>query len=101
VSVGISFVYLLKKMVTKSVCCKECGSEHIIKNGSNAIGNAKYKCKSCGFGGVFESKRASEETKELAVRAIQERGSLRGVGRIYGVSRSAIASWVKKNKKSP
>jgi len=59
-------------MVTEKKCCAKCGSDQIVKNASNRVGNRKYKCKSCGFGGVFESRRKSEEFKEMVVRAAQE-----------------------------
>lgn len=46
-------------MVTQNVKCRRCGSVDIVKNVSNGLGNPKYKRKSCGFGGVFKSKRKS------------------------------------------
>ena len=70
-------------MVAESKCCPKCHPEDIVKNGSNRVGNPKYKCKDCGFGGVFESLRPSEETKEALLRAAQERSSARGGWRVY------------------
>ena len=94
--INIFYISEKKDMVTKAICCKKCGSDSIVKNGSNGSGNPKYKCKSCGFGGVFESKRKSEATKELLIKAAQERSSYRGLGRIFGISAQTAHNWVKK-----
>lgn len=85
-------------MVTEVKCCHKCGSEHIVKNGSNACGNPKYKCKACGFGGVFQTVRASEDYKETVVRAAQERSSSRGLARTFGISHQTALNWIKKKQ---
>ncbi len=85
-------------MVIEEKHCHKCGSEHIVKNGSNRVGNPKYKCKACGFGGVFESKRASEEFKETVIRAAQERASSRGLSRTFGISHQTALNWIKKKQ---
>ncbi len=33
-------------MLTQRLKCRKCGSENLIKNGSNGVGNPKSKCKS-------------------------------------------------------
>ncbi|MBC7446822.1 MAG: IS1 family transposase [Hymenobacteraceae bacterium] len=38
-------------------CCTSCQSTDVIRNGKNAAGNAKFRCKSCGFSGVIQTKR--------------------------------------------
>lgn len=83
-------------MVTEHRTCRECQSANIVKNGSNSSGNPKYKCKDCGFGGVFETVRKSEEFKETVVRAAQERSSLRGLARTFGISHQTALRWIKK-----
>ena len=87
-------------MVTEIQTCKKCGSSNIIKNGSNGVGNPKYKCKDCGFGGVFKSRRKSEEIKDLLIKAAEERSSSRGLGRTFGVSHQTALNWIKKKQKS-
>jgi len=83
-------------MVIEKKCCHRCGSDQIVKNGYNGVGNPKYKCKSCGFGGVFQSKRPSEEFKETVIRAAQERSSSRGLARTFGISHVTALRWIKK-----
>ena len=86
-------------MVVNYCSCKRCNSTNIVKNGSNGSGNPKYKCKDCGFGGVFQSKRKSEKEKELVLKAAEERSSSRGVGRIFGISHQTVLNWIKKKRK--
>lgn len=85
-------------MVTEHKVCHKCHSVHIVKNGSNGVGNPKYKCKNCGFGGVFQSKRKDEAFQEMVVRAAQERSSSRGLERAFGISRMTALRWIKKKQ---
>lgn len=52
----------------------------MVKNGSNSVGNPKFKCKDCGFIGVIKTLRKSDEVKEQLIKASQERVSSRGLG---------------------
>ena len=83
-------------MVLEAKQCKKCESVHIVKNGSNSVGNPKYLCKTCGFGGVFESRQYTEDFKELVVCASMERTSARGLSRVFEVSVPTILKWIKK-----
>jgi transposase-like protein len=83
-------------MVIEHKCCAKCGSDQIVKNGTNGVGNPKYKCKSCGFGGVFKSRLPSEAFKETVIRAAQERTSSRGLSRTFGISHQTALNWIKK-----
>lgn len=83
-------------MITEKIVCRKCGSANLVKNGSNAVGNSKSKCKDCGFSGVLQTKTPDKSTKEKIAKAYQERSSLRGVGRIFGVSHQSALNWTKK-----
>ena len=87
-------------MITKTLRCCKCGSTNLVKNGCNAVGNPKSKCKDCGFSGVIQTKRVDEATKEKIAKAYQERSSLREVGRIFNVSHQSVLRWTKKANKS-
>ena len=76
-----------------------CNSDNLIKNGTKGVGNAKTKCKDCGFGGVINTKRTSEGDKEKAVKCYLERSSLRRIARVFNVSDSTINSSVRFQKK--
>ena len=87
-------------MVTEHKTCHKCQSSHIVRNGSNSSGNPKYKCKDCCFGGVFETRRKSEDFKETVIRAAQERSSSRGLARTFGISHQTALNWIKKKAQS-
>jgi transposase-like protein len=78
--------------------CRNCQSENIVKNGRNACGKQQYRCKDCGACKVLEpTTRYGETRKEEILRAYQERPSLRGIVRIFGVSRPPLSAWLKKS----
>ena len=89
-------------MIQKTYSCRQCQSENIIKNGHNASGNQQYHCKDCGTYGVLdpEPQGYSEEKKREIIRAYHERGSMRGIERIFGVSRNTLSRWLKKRDTS-
>ena len=78
--------------------CRACGSTHIVKNGRNRSGSQQYQCRTCGASKVLLPKqRYSEERKAEVLRAYQERSSLRGLSRTFGITRKTITQWLKKN----
>ena len=88
---------------TQTYQCRKCESKRIIKNGFNACGNQQYHCKDCGAYGVLDpqEKGYSEEEKQQILAAYRERGSMRGVERIFGVSRNTLSKWLKKRDLKP
>jgi transposase-like protein len=87
-------------MITITVHCPHCGSEEVVRNGRAPNGKQKYRCRAC--------KRQSrenptphvypEERREEILRAYEERSSLRGLERTFGVSRASVISWIKKSR---
>ena len=85
-------------MITITLKCPYCNSEDIVRNGHAPNGKQKYFCKAC--------KRQtrenpappvySEKEKERILKAYQERSSLRGLQRTFGVDRNTVAKWIKK-----
>ena len=77
--------------------CRKCGSINIVKHGRNRRGNQQYLCKDCRASGVLQPhQRYTPEDREQILRAYQERPSMRGIERIFGVSRRTLAQWIKK-----
>src|SRR6266700_2023819 len=73
-----------------------CKSRNITKNGTNRCGTPQYHCKDCGTYRVLQPKLVySEVEKQTVLQACQERSSLRGVQRVFGVARQTIAQWMK------
>ena len=86
---------------TKVYTCRKWQSKEIVKNGTSAYGSQQYHCKSCGAYGVLDPReRYTEEEKELIIKAYQERSSMRGIERTYGVCRQTLSAWLKKKRNS-
>jgi len=78
--------------------CRKCGSENIVKNGKNRCGSQQYICRVCNASGVLVPKsRYSEAQKNEILQAYYEKGNMRLVSRIYGVSRKTLSNWLKKS----
>ena len=87
--------------IVKAYQCRVCGSENILKNGKTPYGQQKYYCKDCKSHKILEPKQKyTDEKREEIIKAYQERGSQRGIQRIFGVSRPTLSSWIKKVSKS-
>jgi transposase-like protein len=86
-------------MVTEIVACLHCSSTDVVKNGFAPNGKQKYLCHYCGR----QSRQNpspngyTQECKEEILRAYQERSSLRGLRRIFGVSPTTVIGWLKKS----
>lgn len=81
--------------ITKTYCCPNCGSSNIIKNGKDYKGAQKYHCHRCGAYGTLEATgRYSNQDRELVLRTYQERVSMRGIQRIFGVVPKTLSQWL-------
>src|ERR1700693_6517558 len=84
-------------MVTITLYCAYCGSDALVRDGHAPNGKQKYRCHAC--------RRRSRETptpnaysetrREEILHAYQERSSLRGLTRTFGISRTTVSSWIK------
>lgn len=84
---------MIEETITHS--CRSCGSANIIRNGRNKCGNEQYHCKECGVYRVLRPKeRYSAQQKEQILKAYQERMSLRGLQRVFGVWRGTVLRWL-------
>ena len=86
-------------MVTITLNCPHCQSDALVRNGHAPNGKQLYRCCSCGRQSRENpgSSAYSAERKEEILRAYQERSSLRGLERTFGVARSTVISWLKKS----
>src|SRR5947209_19382704 len=89
-------------MITITVDCPHCGSEEIMRYGRSPNGKQKYRCKACKRQSRENSTphAYSEERREEILRAYEERSSLRGIERTFGVSRTSVIGWIKKSRKA-
>ena len=79
--------------------CTYCESLNVKKNGKASNGKQQFVCKDCkrSFRENPSPNGYTPEAKEQILRAYQERSSLRGLTRTFGVSRNTVTSWIKKN----
>ena len=75
--------------------CPKCGSVDIVRNGHDYKGAQKYHCNACNAYGTLDTKRAAVEAqREEVMGAYFERASMRGIQRIFAVSRYYLACWL-------
>lgn len=75
--------------------CNKCASINICKNGKTANGKQKYHCKACNaYGTLHPHQGYAPERRAEILRAYQERSSLRGIERTFGVARQTVANWL-------
>jgi transposase-like protein len=78
--------------------CRFCASPDLVKNGHAANGKQLYRCRACGRQSRENptSRAYTPERREEILRAYQERSSLRGLERTFGVHRGTVIGWIKK-----
>ena len=75
--------------------CPKCGSENMVRNGHDYKGDQKYHCKTCESYGTLNAQRGDDErTRTQVRRAVLERISLRGIERLFGISRRTVLDWI-------
>lgn len=77
--------------------CYHCGGEQTRKHGKTGNGKQRYWCGACGRSFRESPDVPGSAAKEQILRAYQERASLRGLTRIFGVSRNTVTQWLKKS----
>ena len=78
--------------------CRRCNSANLVKNGHNQYGSQQFRCKDCGKSAVLNPKNSyTAAEKERILAAYRERPSMRGIARIFGISRTTLAAWLKKS----
>ena len=85
-------------MVTITVHCPHCQSDALVRNGHAPNDKQLYRCRACGRQSREKpTPHAYAETRrDEILRAYQERSSLRGLTRTFGVSRTTVSNWIKK-----
>jgi transposase-like protein len=86
-------------MVTKQITCRHCASLEITRHGLTANGKQRFRCHACGRYSREnpQPNGYTEQARETILRAYEERSSLRGLSRTFGVSRNTVTSWLKKS----
>ena len=84
-------------MITIELHCRHCHSPNLVRNGLAPNGKQKFLCKDCRRQSREQpsSNAYPEERREEILRAYEERSSLRGLTRTFGVARNTVSSWLK------
>jgi len=90
-------------MLTQTLRYSHCGSDNLVSNGHAKNGRLRFRCKDCKKYGRQNpgSNAYDDKTKALILAAYYERTSLRGLTRVFGVSRNTVSAWLKKSQWSP
>jgi transposase-like protein len=74
-----------------------------VRNEATPDGRQRFRCRDCGRRSTADPRPNgyTEQQRELILRAYQERSSLRGLTRTFGVSRTTVLSWLKKSRRAP
>jgi transposase-like protein len=85
-------------MVTIIRYCLHCQSDALVRNGHAQSGKQLYRCRACGRQSREHPtpNQYPQARRQEILAAYQERSSLRGLTRTFGVSRTAVSSWIKK-----
>ncbi|MBA3711513.1 MAG: IS1 family transposase [Pyrinomonadaceae bacterium] len=84
-------------MVTITLRCQYCQSTRLIRNGLAPDGRQRYLCHQCGQRSreLPRTNAYTAEERETILRAYDERSSLRGLSRTFGISRNTVTGWIK------
>ena len=85
-------------VLSETVCCVSCSSLEVIRFGTTDGGNQRYRCHTCGktFCRNPGTRAYPQEFREQVLKSYQERASMRGVCRVFGISRNTLIKWLGK-----
>ena len=87
-------------MVIEILLCRKCRSQNVIKHGRDKRGIQRFLCHDCKatFQKPEDDRGYTEGFKGRVLAAYQERSSMRGISRVFGLSRETLAGWLKKSQ---
>ncbi len=87
-------------MVIQILHCAHCQSQNVIRHGKDRADRQRYLCHDCGrtFQEPDGSRASREDLQARALAAYQERASMRGVCRLFGIGRNTLSGWLKKSQ---
>jgi len=81
------------------VACPHCGCvDDVVRHGHTKGGNQRYRCLACKKTFCLHPGTSAppEAFKQQVLAAYQERCSMRGISRVFGISRTTLADWIEK-----
>ena len=87
-------------MIIQVLECGLCQSQNVIRHGKDGGGRQRYRCQDCRhtFQQQHSPRRHSAAFQQRVLAAYQERASMRGVCRVFGIGRNTLSRWLKKSR---
>lgn len=90
-------------MATVKVRCPYCGSEDVVKYGTQRTGTQRYLCRNevCGhktFQLEYKNNASKPGTKEKIIEMAMNGGGTRDTGRVLGISPNTVTAVLKKRE---
>ncbi len=87
-------------MVIELLLCRHCHSQNVIKHGRDKRGIQRFRCHDCRrtFHKAEDDRSYTADFRAQVLAAYQERASMRGIARVFGISRLTLAEWLKKSQ---
>lgn len=84
---------MIETIITQT--CPRCGSVNLVKNGHDYKGTQKFRCNDCQrYGTLRDARPRLPAVRTTVERAFTERMSLRGLARVFQISRTTITRWL-------
>ena len=77
--------------------CPDCHSPTVFRQGKTPQATQRLRCKDCKrtFINPADQRGYSPAFKEQVLAAYQERASMRGISRVFKISRNTLTTWLK------
>jgi len=95
-------VTLIQPAQEMLVTCPYCTDAASVRRfGSHRGGNPRYHCRACNrtFCQNPGTTAHPPQFREMVLRAYQERSSMRGISRTFGISRNTLYAWLGEKKR--
>src|SRR3954462_4862811 len=90
---------MMEAEITQIPGWRPCDATNTIRHGYTTKGKQRYRCRTCSSRSFVQDPASAAydpARKEEILRAYHERASLRGISRIFGLSRNTLTPWLKK-----
>ena len=96
-------VTLVTPASEQTITCPHCKDvDSIVRHGRTRGGNQRFRCRACGKTFCLNPGTTAhpDAFKQHVLAACHERASLRGVCRVFGISRNTLADWLEKKSRA-
>jgi transposase-like protein len=90
--------------ITRTLRCPACQGSDLQRWGRTSNDKPRFRCNACkktflDSDGYTPQKGQMPGFVETVLAAYQERSSMRGIARTFGISRNTLANWLKKSRR--